>query len=233
MGVVSNEELQWAMKVGGMIEQMLQNNPKGGPRIISMMLERAMNAEGFEPLLKKKFGHDPVADPQANWERLMYTPTKFKKKKDGTELTSEEKKNKVWNNIRLNNLLGDTFSAVGAIGGTIPAIMADQMDNTARASATRRQKDLYGETATGRAAAAASPMFRGLSALMPTLSGIAAHRFYQEAGDKRNAFLQALSDATFNNVTPPASYMHERRLAAEGAAPIAPQVPQMPQGGRR
>ena len=215
-----DSDLQWAYSIGDRLAQYLKNNPDNGRQVISMLLERAMNAEGFRSEVQRKMGVNPVADPQANWEKLMYTPTKFKQirdKKTGQmrDLTPDEKKKKIWNSIRMKGILGDVATGAGAIGGAIPAMMAGQLESNARNSATRRQKELYGATAADRAAAAAVPMFQGLSTLLPMLSGLVANRFYQEAGDQRNAYLTALSDATFNNIKPPASYMHERRLIGQ------------------
>lgn len=209
----TQRDLNWAMQTA----RKLMEYAKRDPRILGTLFDQAMYSEGFRREARKALGHAPIEDPQANWEKLMYTPTKFKQTKDKTthemrDLTPEEKKQKIWRSIRLKNILGDLLGAVGAVGGTVTGMQAGQMEAAARNSATRRQKDIYGATMADRAAAASVPMLQGLSALLPTLSGLAANRFYQEAGDQRSAYLTALSDATFNNVNPPATYMHERRL---------------------
>lgn len=197
------------------IEKWAEANPKNFRDLFSII----MGNKGVADKVKNQVGHVGVENPQENWEKLLYTPTSFKPKKDkdGNEipLTDEEKRKAVWNGIQFRNIGGDVAMGTGALGTALANMNAQQLKSSARNSASDRQRELYGATPTDRAAAAAIPMYQALSALSSTISGLIANRFYQGAAERRAAYLQSLMDSEYNNMGMPGQYADARRHAAD------------------
>lgn len=200
-----------AIKVATLIKKWADagNNDK-----LDAVFTSILQNKGIANKLKGQLGKQPVANPQANWEKLLYTPSKFGKNSEN--LTDEQKKKKLWNSIQAKNIFGDALSGFGATGGTIFGSMAGAMKGAANNSATQAQRNLYGATPTDRAAAATIPMFSGLAALLPLLSGIAANRLYQNANEQRADYLRALMGAQYNNMEVPGMYADSWRKLQEG-----------------
>lgn len=203
------------LTIAKLIQKWAEANPENFRDLFSII----MSNKGVADKVKHQVGHVGVDNPQENWEKLLYTPTSFKPKKDkdGNEipLTDEEKRKAVWNGIQFRNIGGDVAMGTGALGTALANMNAQQMKGAARNSASDRQRELYGATPTDRAAAAAIPMYQALGALSSTISGLIANRFYQGAAERRAAYLQSLMDSEYNNMGMPGQYADARRHAAD------------------
>ena len=177
-----------------------KQNPEMAQALIAVILQD----KGMADIIKEQAGPIAVENPQENWEKLLYVPTKFKISTDenGNEipLSEEEKRKQVWKTISFRNMLGDTVAALGGTGALIANRNAQQLQNNAKGSASQAQRDLYGPTLSDRAAAASVPMFNALSGLSSLISGIVANRLYQSAGERKAAYLRALMAAEHNNM---------------------------------
>lgn len=177
-----------------------KQNPEMAQALIAVILQD----KGMADIIKEQAGPIAVENPQENWEKLLYVPTKFKTSTDenGNEipLSEEEKRKQVWKTISFRNMLGDTVAALGGTGALIANKNAQQLQNNAKGSASQAQRDLYGPTLSDRAAAASVPMFNALSGLSSLISGIVANRLYQSAGERKAAYLRALMAAEHNNM---------------------------------
>ena len=203
------------LTIAKLIQKWAESNPENFRDLFSII----MSNKGVADKVKHQVGHVGVDNPQENWEKLLYTPTSFKPKKDkdGNEipLTDEDKRKAVWNGIQFRNIGGDVAMGTGALGTALTNMKAQQLKGIARNSATDRQRELYGATPSDRAAAAAVPMYQALSALSSTISGLIANRFYQGAAERRAAYLQSLMDSEYNNMGMPGQYADARRHAAD------------------
>lgn len=203
------------LTIAKLIQKWAEANPENFRDLFSII----MSNKGVADKVKDQVGHVGVENPQENWEKLLYTPTSFKSKKDkdGNEipLTDEEKRKAVWNGIQFRNIGGDVAMGTGALGTALTNMKAQQLKGIARNSATDRQRELYGPTPSDRAAAAAIPMYQALGALSSTISGLIANRFYQGAAERRAAYLQSLMDSEYNNMGMPGQYADARRHAAD------------------
>ena len=202
------------------IEKWAEANPENFNDLFSII----MSKKGVADKVKHKMGHVGVENPQENWEKLLYTPTKFKsvkKVKDANgnkvevPLTDEDKRETVWDGIKLRNIGGDVATGLGTGAAGLFNSKAQQLKGIARNSATDRQRELYGPTPSDRAAAAAIPMYQWLSSLSATIGGLLANRFYQGAAERRAAYLQSLMDSEYNNMGMPGQYADARRHAAD------------------
>ena len=177
-----------------------KQNPEMAQALIAVILQD----KGMADIIKEQAGPIAVENPQENWEKLLYVPTKFKTSTDenGKEipLSEEEKRKQVWKTISFRNMLGDVVAALGGTGALIANKNAQQLQNNAKGSASQAQRDLYGPTLSDRAAAASVPMFNALSGLSSLISGIVANRLYQSAGERKAAYLRALMAAEHNNM---------------------------------
>lgn len=177
-----------------------KQNPEMAQALIAVILQD----KGMADIIKGQAGPIAVENPQENWEKLLYVPTKFKTSTDenGNEipLSEEEKRKQVWKTISFRNMLGDAVAALGGTGALIANKNAQQLQNNAKGSASQAQRDLYGPTLSDRAAAASVPMFNALSGLSSLISGIVANRLYQSAGERKAAYLRALMAAEHNNM---------------------------------
>lgn len=177
-----------------------KQNPEMAQALIAVILQD----KGMADIIKGQAGPIAVENPQENWEKLLYVPTKFKTSTDanGNEipLSEEEKRKQVWKTISFRNMLGDAVAALGGTGALIANKNAQQLQNNAKGSASQAQRDLYGPTLSDRAAAASIPMFNALSGLSSLISGIVANRLYQSAGERKAAYLRALMAAEHNNM---------------------------------
>lgn len=203
------------LTIAKLIQKWAESNSENFRDLFSIILSN----KGVADKIKHQIGHVGVDNPQENWEKLLYTPTTFKSKKDkdGNEipLTDEDKRKAVWNGIQFRNIGGDVAMGTGALGTVLANMKAQQLKGIARNSATDRQRELYGPTPSDRAAAAAIPMYQALSALSSTISGLIANRFYQGAAERRAAYLQSLMDSEYNNMGMPGQYADARRHAAD------------------
>ena len=177
-----------------------KQNPEMAQALIAVILQD----KGMADIIKGQAGPIAVENPQENWEKLLYVPTKFKTSTDenGNEipLSEEEKRKQVWKTISFRNMLGDVVAALGGTGALFANKNAQQLQNNAKGSASQAQRDLYGPTLSDRAAAASVPMFNALSGLSSLISGIVANRLYQSAGERKAAYLRALMAAEHNNM---------------------------------
>lgn len=177
-----------------------KQNPEMAQALITVILQD----KGMADIIKGQTGPIAVENPQENWEKLLYVPTKFKTSTDeeGNEipLSEEDKRKQVWKTINFRNMLGDAVAALGGTGALLANKNAQQMQNNAKGSASQAQRDLYGPTLSDRAAAASMPMFNALSGLSSLISGIVANRLYQSAGERKAAYLRALMAAEHNNM---------------------------------
>ena len=177
-----------------------KQNPEMAQALIAIILQD----KGMADIIKGQAGPIAVENPQENWEKLLYVPTKFKTSTDanGNEipLSEEDKRKQVWKTISFRNMLGDAVAALGGTGALIANKNAQQLQNNAKGSASQAQRDLYGPTLSDRAAAASVPMFNALSGLSSLISGIVANRLYQSAGERKAAYLRALMAAEHNNM---------------------------------
>ena len=177
-----------------------KQNPEMAQALIAVILQD----KGMADIIKGQAGPIAVENPQENWEKLLYVPTKFKTSTDenGNEipLSEEEKRKQVWKTISFRNMLGDVAAGLGGTGALIANRNAQQLQNNAKGSASQAQRDLYGPTLSDRAAAASVPMFNALSGLSSLISGIVANRLYQSAGERKAAYLRALMAAEHNNM---------------------------------
>ena len=177
-----------------------KQNPEMAQALIAVILQD----KGMADIIKGQAGPIAVENPQENWEKLLYVPTKFKTSTDenGKEipLSEEDKRKQVWKTISFRNMLGDAVAALGGTGALIANKNAQQLQNNAKGSASQAQRDLYGPTLSDRAAAASVPMFNALSGLSSLISGIVANRLYQSAGERKAAYLRALMAAEHNNM---------------------------------
>lgn len=177
-----------------------KQNPEMAQALIAVILQD----KGMADIIKEQAGPIAVENPQENWEKLLYVPTKFKTSTDenGKEipLSEEDKRKQVWKTISFRNMLGDAVAALGGTGALIANKNAQQLQNNAKGSASQAQRDLYGPTLSDRAAAASVPMFNALSGLSSLISGIVANRLYQSAGERKAAYLRALMAAEHNNM---------------------------------
>lgn len=203
-----------AVKVARIIKKWADN---GNNDLLASLFSQILADKKISNVAAQNMKRMPmVDDPQANWEKLMYTPQSFKQVKDKKtnemrDLSDEEKRKKVWNSISFKNILGDIVSGAGVSGALLSNIPAAQMKSNARNSATDAQRQLYGATLSDRAAASSIPMFQALGGLSSALSGILANRLYQSAAEKRAAYLQALMDSEYNNMGIPGQYADARR----------------------
>lgn len=177
-----------------------KQNPEMAQALIAVILQD----KGMADIIKGQAGPIAVENPQENWEKLLYVPTKFKTSTDenGKEipLSEEDKRKQVWKTISFRNMLGDAVAALGGTGALLANKNAQQLQNNAKGSASQAQRDLYGPTLSDRAAAASVPMFNALSGLSSLISGIVANRLYQSAGERKAAYLRALMAAEHNNM---------------------------------
>lgn len=177
-----------------------KQNPEMAQALIAVILQD----KGMADIIKGQAGPIAVENPQENWEKLLYVPTKFKTSTDenGNEipLSEEDKRKQVWKTISFRNMLGDAVAALGGTGALLANKNAQQLQNNAKGSASQAQRDLYGPTLSDRAAAASVPMFNALSGLSSLISGIVANRLYQSAGERKAAYLRALMAAEHNNM---------------------------------
>ena len=177
-----------------------KQNPEMAQALIAVILQD----KGMADIIKGQAGPIAVENPQENWEKLLYVPTKFKTSTDenGNEipLSEEDKRKQVWKTISFRNMLGDAVAALGGTGALLANKNAQQLQNNAKGSASQAQRDLYGPTLSDRAAAASIPMFNALSGLSSLISGIVANRLYQSAGERKAAYLRALMAAEHNNM---------------------------------
>ena len=177
-----------------------KQNPEMAQALIAVILQD----KGMADIIKGQAGPITVENPQENWEKLLYVPTKFKTSTDenGNEipLSEEDKRKQVWKTISFRNMLGDAVAALGGTGALLANKNAQQLQNNAKGSASQAQRDLYGHTLSDRAAAASVPMFNALSGLSSLISGIVANRLYQSAGERKAAYLRALMAAEHNNM---------------------------------
>ena len=186
-----------------------KQNPEMAQALIAVILQD----KGMADIIKGQAGPIAVENPQENWEKLLYVPTKFKTSTDenGNEipLPEEDKRKQVWKTISFRNMLGDAVAALGGTGALLANKNAQQLQNNksaqqlqsnAKGSASQAQRDLYGPTLSDRAAAASMPMFNALSGLSSLISGIVANRLYQSAGERKAAYLRALMAAEHNNM---------------------------------
>ena len=180
------------------------NTCKQNPEMAQALVAVILQDKGMADIIKGQTGPIAVENPQENWEKLLYVPTKFKISTDenGNEipLSEEEKRKQVWKTISFRNMLGDTVAALGGTGALIANKNAQQLQNNAKGSASQAQRDLYGPTLSDRAAAASVPMFNALSGISSLISGIVANRLYQSAGERKAAYLRALMAAEHNNM---------------------------------
>ena len=180
------------------------NTCKQNPEMAQALIAVILQDKGMADIIKGQTGPIAVENPQENWEKLLYVPTKFKISTDenGNEipLSEEEKRKQVWKTISFRNMLGDTVAALGGTGALIANKNAQQLQNNAKGSASQAQRDLYGPTLSDRAAAASVPMFNALSGISSLISGIVANRLYQSAGERKAAYLRALMAAEHNNM---------------------------------
>lgn len=190
---------------------IIQSMAESDPVALNSLWDAALQHEGIAKSLKGKLR--PLSEnPQSNWEKLMYTPTRFSKGKDGKELTDEEKRRQVWRGIQLRNIGGDIATGVGGTVGALANAASQAIKNTGDLSASQRQVDLYGATPSQRAAAAASPFMRSIGNISEILSGITANRLYQSAAERRASYLQSLMDSEYNNLGKvPGMYADARR----------------------
>lgn len=177
-----------------------KQNPEMAQALVAVILQD----KGMADIIKEQAGPIAVENPQENWEKLLYVPTKFKTSTDdnGNEipLSEEEKRKQVWKTISFRNMIGDVVAGLGGTGALIANKNAQQLQNNAKGSASQAQRDLYGPTLSDRAAAASIPMFNALSGLSSLISGIVANRLYQSAGERKAAYLRALMAAEHNNM---------------------------------
>ena len=177
-----------------------KQNPEMAQALIAVILQD----KGMADIIKGQAGPIAVENPQENWEKLLYVPTKFKTSTDeeGNEisLSEEDKRKQVWKTINFRNMLGDAVAALGGTGAILANKNAQQMQNNAKGSASQAQRDLYGTTLSDRAAAASVPMFNALGGLSSLISGIVANRLYQSAGERKAAYLRSLMAAEHNNM---------------------------------
>lgn len=177
-----------------------KQNPEMAQALIAVILQD----KGMADIIKGQAGPIAVENPQENWEKLLYVPTKFKTSTDenGKEipLSEEDKRKQVWKTISFRNMLGDVVAALGGTGALFANKNAQQLQNNAKGSASQAQRDLYGPTLSDRAAAASVPMFNALGGLSSLISGIVANRLYQSAGERKAAYLRALMAAEHNNM---------------------------------
>lgn len=208
------------LTIAKLVQKWAESNPENFRDLFSII----MSNKGVADKVKHQVGHVGVDNPQENWEKLLYTPTSFKSKKDkdGNEipLTDEDKRKAVWRGIQFRNIAGDVAAGTGALGTALTNMKAQQLKGIARNSATDRQRELYGATPSDRAAAASIPMYQALSALSSTIGGLLANRFYQGRAERQRAYLQSLMDAEYNNMGMPGQYADARRHAAD-AIPIS------------
>lgn len=200
-----------AIKVATLIKKWAD---AGNSDKLDAVFTSILQNKGIVNKLKGMLGKQPIANPQANWEKLLYTPSKFGKNSEN--LTDEQKKKKLWNSIQAKNVWGDVLSGAGATGGAAFGALASMAKGAANTSATQAQKNLYGATPEDRFAASAIPMYSGLAALLPVLSGIAANRLYQNANEQRADYLRALMGAQYNNMDVPGMYADSWRKLQEG-----------------
>lgn len=220
------QEQAKTLRMIGDLNAMFQQNPE----MVSTLINAALQNNGIANIIKSQAGHVPMDNPQANWEKLLYTPTKFKthKVKDaqGNEvevpLSDEEKRNEIWKTIRLRNLLGDAASGVGGALSLLSNAKAQQMKGNAHNSASQRQRDLYGATPSDRAAAASVPMLQAIGGIESLVSGIIANRLYQSAADRKAAYLRALMGAEHNNMGTSGMYSDSWRKVQDSIANPAP-----------
>lgn len=203
------------LTIAKLVQKWAESNPENFRDLFSII----MSNKGVADKVKHQVGHVGVDNPQENWEKLLYTPTSFKPKKDkdGNEipLTDEDKRKAVWRGIQFRNIAGDVATGTGALGTVLANMNAQQMKSSARNSASDRQRELYGVTPSDRAAAAAVPMYQALGALSSTIGELLANRFYQGAAERRAAYLQSLMDSEYNNMGMPGQYADARRHAAD------------------
>ena len=146
----------------------------------------------------------------------MYTPYTFKKVKDKKtgkwrNLTDQEKRQQVWNLITRDSILGGTALGVGGALSGIADAEAQQLNNAANISASTEQRNVFGPTMTDRAAAGAAPMLKARARLYQTVSAIINGLLQQNVADRRASFLQAIQDASYNNMGMSGQYADARR----------------------
>lgn len=200
------------------------------PEMVATFISAALQNNGIADIIKGQAGHIPMENPQANWEKLLYTPTKFKTHKikddQGNEkevpLSDEEKRNEIWKTIRLRNLLGDAASGIGGTLSLLSNAQAKGVSGYAHNSASQRQKELWGPTMSDRAAAASIPLLQAIGGIESLVSGIIANRLYQSAADRKAAYLRALMGAEHNNMDTSGMYSDSWRKVQDSIANPAP-----------
>ena len=216
------------LAVAKLITKWAEANPENFRDLFAIV----MSNKGVADKVKNQVGHTSVENPQENWEKLLYTPTSFKPKKDkdGNEipLTDEDKRKAVWRGIQFRNIGGDISAGLGNAAAAFFNAQGQAAKNLADATApSARQQELYGASPSQRAAAATVPFTRMLAGLSSTIGGLLANRFYQGAAERRAAYLQSLMDSEYNNMGMPGQYADARYKATK---PIENSTPAL--GGR-
>lgn len=205
----------------------------GNDDLADVLVTNLMQNKGFTKLVKDKFGHIPVKNPHANWEKMMYVPTSFKNKPDpnnpdgpGIPPSDEDMAKAVWRSISARNIIGDILTGLGAAGNILANINAGTLKNNARISASDRQRELYGATPEDRAAAAMIPAYQGIGNMQQLFTSIAANRLYQDAAERRAAYLRAMMGAEHNNMGVSGMYSDSWRKAQDQIAtpPVTPAI---------
>lgn len=199
-----------AVTIGNAIKKFAE---AGNWSKIDAIITSIAQDKGILNRLKSAVGKQPIENPQANWEKLLYTPSVFGKNSE--KLTDAQKKKKMWNSIQLKGALGDLVSGFGATGGAAFGALAGMAKGAANTSATQAQKNLYGATPADRFAASAIPIYSGLAALLPAISGIIANRYYQSKDEQTADYLRALMGAQYNNMEVPGMYADSWRKLQE------------------
>lgn len=208
---------RWDPEAAKIVRGMLKMVKEGNTRGLNQLAEAMASQDGLKDILPPV--KTPVENPQENWEKLLYTPTSFKTKKDKDgnplPLSDEDKRKQMWRSIQGRNVGGDLAMGAGAVTSALANTMAAQAEGAAKASATDAQRKLYGSTTEDRAAAALSPFQRNMAKVDQALWSIIANRLYQSAAERRAAYLQSLMDSEYNNMGMPGQYADARRHAAD------------------
>lgn len=177
---------------------------KQNPEMAQALIAAILQDKGMADIIKGQAGPIAVENPQENWEKLLYVPTKFKTSTDeeGNEipLSEEDKRRQVWKTINFRNMLGDAASSIGGTLSLLSNAQAKGVNGYAHNSASQRQRELWGPTMSDRAAAASVPMLQAISGIESLVSGIVANRLYQSAGERKASLLRALMAAEHNNM---------------------------------
>ena len=216
--MITDAERQTFFKVLNDINTWKNN---GNTELLQTFVDAITRDKSIAGMISKNLG--PIKNPQANWDKLMYYPTSFKKSNGKGKLSDEQKKKKVWNNIRLQNFFGDAMTGVGGALNLKNQALSRSLQQKANQSASDRQRELYGATPEDRAAASASPMLSALGNIEQLIFSLIANRAYQGAAEKRSAYLQAIMDAYNNNVGMSGTYADARRHMIDLPANSAPQ----------